>query len=482
MSGFNSNYFNRHLINDMRNALNSVFIGEGETSARNLEQFRERLASDKAARIARGKANNAAKAERGNAGAAAPAPAAGTPAAGAAGAASTPPAPPAPAATTPAAPVPHGAARRNPAAINKTSHLPRSGQINTNPSEWEQLGGRPLSINNADGSFNISAEAQAQAKANRNPETPESPPRKRYVNPNSPEGRVEASIAAENEPDMQRDRPRDQGGRIVTNDRGVQNPDAVGYAAGQRASDASLAADARAAKAGKADDNEELEDSIPNNGGLLTQLRGAISDQRGTDPRAANTKATNALKDLTNINTREASARVASSFRGEDQKNQAQMDLRAKEAKEATANTNRDFVAAAEYDALRPSVTANDDTTLPARAAQGETDRTEGDRVAALTAIRTKAEAAKQYVLDRRLQDERNAEDERAARAARFGATPRAPSNIVDPSADRNLMWNGTIGPNGGQRAKPAGSPKPTLKVENTVKPKTPPQTFFPMR
>jgi hypothetical protein len=43
-------------------------------------------------------------------------------------------------------------------------------------------------------------------------------------------------------------------------------------------------------------------------------------------------------------------------------------------------------------------------------------------------------------------------------------------------------MWNGTIGPNGGQRAKPAGSPKPTLKVENTVKPKTPPQTFFPMR
>jgi hypothetical protein len=43
-------------------------------------------------------------------------------------------------------------------------------------------------------------------------------------------------------------------------------------------------------------------------------------------------------------------------------------------------------------------------------------------------------------------------------------------------------MWNGTIGPNGGQRAKPADSPKPTLKVENTVKPKTPPQTFFPMR
>ena len=53
----------------------------------------------------------------------------------------------------------------------------------------------------------------------------------RYVNPNSPEGRIEASIAAGNEPDMK----RDSSGRIITNARGVQDPNAVGYAAGEKA-------------------------------------------------------------------------------------------------------------------------------------------------------------------------------------------------------------------------------------------------------
>jgi hypothetical protein len=57
-----------------------------------------------------------------------------------------------------------------------------------------------------------------------------------YVNPNSPEGRIEASIAAGNEPDL----PRDSSGRIITNARGVQNPDSVGYAAGNAAFNKSL--------------------------------------------------------------------------------------------------------------------------------------------------------------------------------------------------------------------------------------------------
>jgi hypothetical protein len=361
MSGFNSNYFNRHLINDMRNALNSVFIGEGETSARNLEQFRERQASQRADRIATGQANNAAakaaKAERAAARAAAPAPAAGTPAAGAA----------------PAAPA---------------AQYPDAGKIRSNGPADKDPKGRSLSIN-VDRSFNISSQAQAQANANRNPSTTETPPRERYVNPNSPEGRVEASIAAGKEPDLQRD---PNTGRLDPT-RSARNLDRDATAAGNAAFDTSVktnlgidnasgmnrsdlvrkARDVSREKTNEIKYDVETESEHTLNKRMEKEadpLREKIYQDR-SDKAAAAANYTNSLSNkYATMQTGKQPGYVEPGFtdslKGEEQKNKAQMDLKAKEAKEATANTNRDFVAAAEYDAFRPSVTANDDTTLPA--------------------------------------------------------------------------------------------------------------------
>ena len=167
-------------------------------------------------------------------------------------------------------PPPNSGTRNVAASVEASTpqQFPNAGTAGTRrtdkPADKDAKTDRPLSINQ-DHSFNISQETLDQAQTNRDAisnaraETgsglsrmargADGRPVSSYVNRNSPEGRVEASIAAGKEPDMQRDRPRNEGGRIVTNARGVQNPDAVGYAAGQRASDASLAADARAAKA-----------------------------------------------------------------------------------------------------------------------------------------------------------------------------------------------------------------------------------------
>lgn len=474
MSGFNSNYFNRHLINDMRNALNSVFIGEEQTSARNLEQWRERQDSQRADRIATGQANNAAakvaKAER-----------------------ETARAQMATAVPNPATP---------PAAVVRG---PRAGEINTDSAKWEQKNGRPLSIN-PDGSFNISQKTLDQAQANRNPETAESPPRKRYVNPNSPEGRVEASIAAGKEPDMQRDR----GGRIITNDRGVQDPDAVGYAAGQRAFDASIAADARAAKALKDLTIMNTRNEIPTKRGgspqpsgksSAPQLTGDALVASATDSldRAAlrHSAVTSAPKPATPASFADTADGVRQSWGirpsanipqdPNDGRNDENNFNRTPTAQTTSARTGTsNFNTANEAPFNQPSFnTANEapPQEVADTAAKSAAEEKEKKRIETTTSARTTSDAAKQYVLDRRLQDERNAEDERAERAARFGPTPRPPSNFVDPSADRDLpMWNGTIGPNGGQRATPAGSTKSTIKPVSLTKPKTPPQTFFPMR
>jgi len=509
MSGFNNNYFNRHLINDMRNALNSVFIEEEKTSARNLEQFRERQASDRADRIATGKANNAAKdaakAERAAARTAAekPAPA------------------PASAPTAPAA-APAAAVRG-----------PNAGKINTDPTNVTMGdNGRPRSIN-LDGSFNISPEAQVQAAANRTPGPTETPPRERYVNRNSPEGRVEASITAGKEPDL----PRAPGNRIITNDRGVQDPDSVGYAAGQRAFDASIAADARAsAKAAAdaraaADDTEELEDSIPNNGGLLTQLRGAIRGQNNdrqeagadarapkpatpapTAPTAAQTTDTPAptaptapiaARSSPQINTSGIPSRLRNAFERLNQ-------LDAPEAPTAPTAPTTGTPA-------QPTASSGDTVNgvrqswqdSPPRPSQnirqdpnnGRNDVNNFNRIPKPRPFNLVDPSTQRQ--DERDVQQRDSQFSKSTAPKPAGSTPSVqppvkygegrsnsdkfvpPQNPRSSSgmADNDLrMWNGTIGPNGGQRANPAGSTKSTVKPASTVKPKTPPQTFFPMR
>ena len=548
MSGFNSNYFNRHLINDMRNALNSVFIEEEKTSARNLEQWRERQDSQRADRIATGQARNAAKnaereTARAAAAAAAAAPAAGTPAVG-----------------TPAAPVPQGAAGKNPPATNKTRDLPRAGQINTNPSDWEQLGGRPRSINNADGSFNISPAARAQAQTNRDAistgraETgsglsrmargADGRPVSSYVNPNSPEGRVEASIAAGKEPDLQRD---PNTGRLDPT-RSARNLDRDATAAGNVAFDASVENDLgieNASGMNKSELNRQTSDVVAQRTlDIDHKLRGDDIRTHGQMPAGAvgsNTQATRIaretdrrrISDLVRGNNRSVNLnpvgrgrdfsggnaqqvgqlseptlaqprRLPSNFVDPSTENQNERNAQQRDsqfskptapkptgstptAQTTSARTGTsNFNTAKEPPFNQPSFnTANEapPQEVADTAAKSAVEEKEKKRIETATSTRTTSDAAKQYVLDRRLQDKRNAEDERAERAARFGPTPRPPSNFVDPSADRDLpMWNGTIGPNGGQRATPAGSTKSTIKPVSLTKPKTPPQTFFPMR
>ena len=127
----------------------------------------------------------------------------------------------------------------------------RDGQIDNNP-VLSPVNGRPLSINPNDGSFNISPAARAQAQTNRDAistgraETgsglsrmargADGRPVSSYVNPNSPEGRVEASIAAGKEPDLQRD---PNTGRLDPT-RSARNLDRDATAAGNAAFDTSV--------------------------------------------------------------------------------------------------------------------------------------------------------------------------------------------------------------------------------------------------
>jgi hypothetical protein len=147
--------------------------------------------------------------------------------------------------------VPAAVPRRNAEATTKTRDLPRAGQIDNNP-VLSPVNGRPLSINPNDGSFNISPAARAQAQSNRDAistgraETgsglsrmargADGRPVSSYVNPNSPEGRVEASIAAGKEPDLQRD---PNTGRLDPT-RSARNLDRDATAAGNAAFDTSV--------------------------------------------------------------------------------------------------------------------------------------------------------------------------------------------------------------------------------------------------
>lgn len=223
------NNLNDHVTQNLKQSIYKV-LEEGPTSERNLQQFRERMAANRAAREERAKEFQKQKAAE------------------------------AAARNTPQA----KAERAKRAEESKAKQAefarthPNAGKISYNPNSKASI--------NPDGSFNISPQQQAQAQVNRDAvaagraqdaertarlgvppqqavqgydasgRTIKPNPNFKYVNPNSPEGRIEASIAAGNEPDL----PRDSSGRIVTNAKGVQDPNAVGYAAGQAEYDKSL--------------------------------------------------------------------------------------------------------------------------------------------------------------------------------------------------------------------------------------------------
>ena len=133
--------------------------------------------------------------------------------------------------------------------------FPNAGTAGTRrtdkPADKDAKTGRPLSINQ-DHSFNISQETLDQAQTNRDAisnaraETgsglsrmargADGRPVSSYVNPNSPEGRVEASIAAGKEPDLQRD---PNTGRLDPT-RSARNLDRDATAAGNAAFDTSV--------------------------------------------------------------------------------------------------------------------------------------------------------------------------------------------------------------------------------------------------
>jgi len=279
------------------------------------------------------------------------------------------------------------AAERNSAGTSAPKPAPaavprRDGQIDNKPVMGRN--GRPLSINPNDFSFNISQAARDQAQSNRDAisnaraETgsglsrmargADGRPVSSYVNPNSPEGRVEASIAAGNEPDLQRD---PNTGRLDPT-RSARNLDRDATAAGNAAFDKSVKSNLGIDNASRMNTSELDRKARDVRKQDTSRVEGEVraADAKlgpmPTDAVGSNTQAMRIAKET------ERRRGFTDSLKGEGQKNQAQLDLR---AKEATANTKRDFEAAAEYDAFRPSVTANDDTTLPARAAQGAAAR-----------------------------------------------------------------------------------------------------------
>jgi len=519
MSGFNNNYFNRHLINDMRNALNSVFIEEEKTSARNLQQSRERLDSDRAERQARGKANNAAKAEQ----------------AAARKAAAAAPAAPTAAGATPAAPAAAGAPATPVAAPAAAQRGARAGEINTDSTKWEQLQGRPRSINQ-DGSFNISQETLDRAQANRNPDPTETPTRQRYVNPNSPEGRVNADVKSGKLPasfgqyqgnrlPMDLAKEREDAGNAAF-DTSVKDNLGIKNASGMNRSEL----DRQTRDAARRNIETELNMAKELNGEGLDKQYPSIST---TDPAGvAKVKADRIAAAAVRVADADAEYRLArqtaDAKRSADAANTAAKSSPAapKAATPApaassgdqrkfgelsipgTSNLNAGTKAPAAPAAApaAPAASSGDQRKFGELSIPGTSNLNAGTKAPAAPTAPTAPTAAEQQQrfdnwdsgksgnpkgtpndsVSRQVGYDVESSRNRTSEALRQSQRAEELVNKSKESkkvVESNLsMWNGTIGPNGGQRAKPAGSPKPTLKVENTVKPKTPPQTFFPMR
>tara|TARA_R110000868_G_scaffold185967_1_gene428123 strand:- start:6895 stop:8313 length:1419 start_codon:yes stop_codon:yes gene_type:complete len=472
MSGFNSNYFNRHLINDMRNALNSVF-------------------------------NEAAN-------------------------------PPAP--ETSPIERPQGAARRNPSATNKTRDLPRAGEINTDSNAEERQNGRPRSINNADGSFNISPAAQAQAQSNRNPETAESSPRKRYVNPNSPEGRVDADVRSGKLPasfgkyqgnrlPMDLAKEREDAGNAAFDASVKTNLDIDNASVMSRSDLESKAGDVRRQDTRRVEgevaaEDDAKNDPMPNDapGSNTPAMRVAKEIERGQVGRFAQTTSTPATPAAKQIDNSGEVDRQRN--RDYDHQKDAQVRPSVQPAVPAYNPINTSKMTSGERDAANMlndlNAPAAQRTDTPAQPTAQPTVKPVGTPAAPagrerMITANARADFAKKMLeistgntrpvsLGRDARENNSARkriykqerDEQAAQPpVKYGEGRSNSDKFVPPQnprssngmADSDLqMWNGTIGPNGGQRATPAGSKKPTLKVESTLKPKTPPQTFFPMR
>ena len=190
------NNLNDHVTQNLKESIYKI-LEEGPTSERNLAQFRERQAASRAERQARGQEINAARRER-NAQIAAE--------------------------TAKQGGYRYGALQT----LNKNVEFQKlSATANRGQGQQNTIGGEHQRTETSSGVSRMARGADGR-------------PVSSYVNPNSPEGRIEASIAAGNEPDLPRD-PRT--GRLYSGNRTpMQNQDDVNYI-GKQAYDKSIGFD-----------------------------------------------------------------------------------------------------------------------------------------------------------------------------------------------------------------------------------------------
>jgi hypothetical protein len=188
------NNLNNHVTQNLKESIYKI-LEEGPTSERNLAQFRERQAASRAERQARGREINAARAER---------------------------------------------KAQIAAEMSKNVLGDRQDALNTlnQNVEFQRLSAtasRGQGQQNTIGGENQRTETSGGVS--RMARGVDGRPVSSYINPNSAEGRIEASIAARNEPDLPRD-PRT--GRLYSGNRTpMQNQDDANYA-GKQAFDKSI--------------------------------------------------------------------------------------------------------------------------------------------------------------------------------------------------------------------------------------------------
>ena len=187
------NNLNNHVTQNLKESIYKI-LEEGPTSERNLAQFRERQAASRAERQARGQEINAARRER-NAQIAAE--------------------------TAKQGGYRYGAMQT----LNKNVEFQKlSATANRGQGQQNTIGGENQRTETSGGVSRMARGADGR-------------PVSSYVNPNSAEGRIEASIAAGNEPDLPRD-PRT--GRLYSGNRTpMQDADDAKYA-GKQAFDKSI--------------------------------------------------------------------------------------------------------------------------------------------------------------------------------------------------------------------------------------------------